>query len=349
MEDALTAQVAGALRVPLSPPAQSTPGVRGTQNPAAYQLYLKGRYFWNKRGGRAGGKLEAIESFEQAIQLDPNYAEAYAGLADCYNLLDAKLSPAERLAKALPAVTRALELNERLAEAHTSLGMLRFKLQSDWGGAETAFKRAIELHPNYATAWHWYGEFLSLQGRGEEALRTIQQAERLAPLSLPIKNDAGLTLLRLLRYDQGLAKFQEVVKLDPQFNRVRFGITLAYLLQGREPEAVNANMDDLRGKNTEPELLAELDQARQAAGEPGYWRKFLELKEAGKVSAGVRLLTLLRLRLGETERALTELEKVAEREGTEGRIQLKASPEFDPLRQQPRFQQLLQQAGFANR
>jgi tetratricopeptide (TPR) repeat protein len=325
------------------------PGVRGTQNPAAYQLYLKGRYFWNKRGGRAGGKLEAIESFEQAIQLDPNYAEAYAGLADCYNLLDAKLSPAERLAKALPAVTRALELNERLAEAHTSLGMLRFKLQSDWAGAETAFKRAIELNPNYATAWHWYGEFLSLQGRGEEALRTIQQAERLAPLSLPIKNDAGLTLLRLLRYDQGLAKFQEVVKLDPQFNRVRFGITLVYLLQGREPEAVNANMEDLRGKNTDPELLAELDQARQAAGEPGYWRKFLELKEAGKVSAGVRLLTLLRLRLGETERALTELEKVAEREGTEGRIQLKASPEFDPLRQQPRFQQLLQQAGFANR
>lgn len=343
LEDALAIQTAAALAVPL--PAITPPGInpQGTQNLEAYQLYLKGRYFWNKRSWE--WKMRAAGSFEQAIQLDPNFAAAYAGLADCYSLQNRQMTRQERLAKALPAIERALQLNEYQADAHASLGFTRYKLQSDWAGAETAFKRAIELNPNYATAWHWYGEYLSLMGRGEDALRAIQQAEKLDPLSLPIKADVGLVRMRAHQYDLALAKLQETLTLDPQFNGARFGITLAYLLQGRSEEAVRANQADLRGKNTEPEVMAALQQHLEQGGHQAYWQKMMELAEARKLNVGIRLLTLLRLRAGDTEGALTALENALTKDN-DARIQLWSSPEYDALRSHPRFQELLRDAGF---
>lgn len=347
MEDTLTAQVAHALVVPLHESTAPSPTPQGTQNLAAYQLYLKGRYFWNKRTWE--WKMKAAESFEQAIQLDPNYAAAYAGLADCYSLRNTQMTPKERLAKALPAVERALQLNERQAEAHASRGFIRYKLQGDWAGAEVALKRAIELNPNYATAWHWYGECLGLLGRGEEALRTIQQAERLDPLSLPIKSDVGLVYMRRHQYEQAVAKFKETLTLDPKFNRVYFDLTLVYLLQGRFEQAVEAHLDFLDGSDKPSAILTEMRQTYQQAGEQAYWRKLVELKDAGKANVGIRMLALIRLRFGTADQALADMEKsVTNVVGEETRLMLKASPEFDALRQQPRFQQLLQRAGFAN-
>ncbi|MFN0112870.1 MAG: winged helix-turn-helix domain-containing tetratricopeptide repeat protein [Blastocatellia bacterium] len=343
LEDAMAMQTAAALAVPL--PAITPPGInpQGTQNLAAYQLYLKGRYFWNKRSWE--WKMKAAESFEQAIQLDPNFAAAYAGLADCYSLQNRQMTRQERLAKALPAIERALQLNEYQSDAHASLGFTRYKLQSDWTGAEAAFKRAIELNPNYATAWHWYGEYLSLTGRNEDALRAIQQAEKLDPLSLPIKADVGMVLMRARQYDLALAKLQETLTLDPQFNGARFGITLAYLLQGRSEEAVRANQADLRGKNTEPEIMATLQQHLEQGGHQAYWQKLMELAEAQKLNAGIRLLTLLRLRAGDTEGALTALETALAKDN-DARTLIRSSPEFDALRNHPRFQELLRDAGF---
>lgn len=343
-EDVMAMQTAAALAVPL--PAVTPSGInpQGTQNLAAYQLYLKGRYFWNKRGGWEV-KQKAIEAFEQAIQLDPNFAAAHAGLADCYSLHNTQMTRQERLAKALPAIERALQLNEHQADAHASLGFTRYKLQSDWAGAENAFKRAIELNPNYSTAWHWYGEYLSLVGRNEDALRAIQQAEKLDPLSLPIKTDVGMVLMRARQYDQALAKLQEALTHDPQFNGARFGITLAYLLQGRSEEAVRANQADLRGKNTEPEVMAVLQQHLEQGGQQAYWQKLMELAEAKKLNAGVRLLTLLRLRAGDTEGALTALETALAKDN-DARNLIRSSPEFDALRNHPRFQELLRDAGF---
>jgi TolB-like protein/DNA-binding winged helix-turn-helix (wHTH) protein/Tfp pilus assembly protein PilF len=185
----------------------------------AYDLYLKGQYFWNKRTPQ--GFEQAIECFQQAIAKDPNYARAYAGMADSYALLGGyTLAPqAEFMLKARAAALRALEIDESLPEAHTALALIVQNYDWDWQTAEKEYRRAIELNPNYATAHHWYAEHLTWLGRFDEAFRESERARQLDPLSMIIAADNGVILYSSRQYDRAIEKFRSVLAMEPNFSR----------------------------------------------------------------------------------------------------------------------------------
>lgn len=188
-------------------------------NSEAHDLYLRGQYFWNKR--TVSGFQEAIDYFQRAIRKDPSYAQAYAGLADCYALIGGySTAPAtEFMPKARAAATRALQINENLAEAHTVLGLIVQNYDWDWETSEKAYRRAIESNPNYATAHHWYAEQLAWLGRFDEALRESDQARQLDPLSLIIAADHAEILYPSRQYDRAIEELRAVRKMESNFPR----------------------------------------------------------------------------------------------------------------------------------
>src|SRR6185503_4008406 len=194
---------------------ENGPAKHYTENNEAYQLYLKGRFHWNKRTAEALKK--SIEYFNQAIDKDPRFALAYAGLADCYVVPANQLPPQEAMPKAKAAATRALELDETLAEAHASLGRVLAAYEWDWLGAEKEYKRAIELNPRYATAHQWYGGYLSVMGRSNEAIAERKLALELEPLSLIINFELGLAFYYDRDYDQAIEQLQKTIELDQNF------------------------------------------------------------------------------------------------------------------------------------
>jgi TolB-like protein/Tfp pilus assembly protein PilF len=209
-----------------------------TQNESdAYLHYLKGRFFWDRRNEQ-GFEL-AIREFQSAIDKQPAYAQAYAGLADSYNLSASYgfVSPKTFMPKARAAALRAIELDESLAEAHTSLASVAQNYDWDWSTAEKEYRRAIALNPNYATAHHWYAECLALQGRFDEAFSEIGKARELDPLSLIIAADYGAILYFSRQYGPAIQQFHTVLEMDPDFSRAQM-ITYAYVEEGRFPEAV---------------------------------------------------------------------------------------------------------------
>jgi TolB-like protein/DNA-binding winged helix-turn-helix (wHTH) protein/Tfp pilus assembly protein PilF len=209
-----------------------TPGnVPSPQSYEAYNLYLKGQYFWNKRN--VVGFEQAIHYFQQAIATDPNYARAYAGLADVYAMMGGYKgsSQNEFMPKARSAAQRALELDPNLPEAHTALAVVVQNYDHDWETADREFQRAIQLNPNYATGHHWYAEHLSFLGRFDEALRESERARELEPLSLIIAADRGVILYYARRYDEAIAQFRSVMEMDPDFSRTGM-ILHAYVGRG---------------------------------------------------------------------------------------------------------------------
>jgi len=342
LQDQLTEQFTTALRLPLTEQQRRQLRKRETENLAAYNLYLKGRLFWNRRSPEWIRK--AIESFEAAIQADPNYALAYSGLADCYSLVVSGLPPLERMPKAKLAAQKALQLDDNLAEAHASLAFIKYKFDWDWRGAEEEFRRAIELNPNYATAHHWYGECLGLQAKFAEAQAAFRQAERLDPLSLAIKEDMGMVWFRMRDYQKALSKFQEVRDLDPQFIRIRNKQSETYVVMKRYEEAVTERLAAMKLAGRAAEDIAALGDAYQKDGWPGFIRKELALGLAGNLRSGEDYKAKLYMHLGDTEQALAWLEKSFEARG-EGPLRMKTDPDFDPLRSNPRFIAMLQRAG----
>lgn len=188
-------------------------------NPDAYELYLKGRYFWNKR--TEDGFVRAIKYFEQATVLDPNYAQPYAGSADAYALLGSmpnlEISRGEAMPKAKAAALKALQLNDSLAEAHTSLAFVEMQYEWDWPGSEKEFKRALKLNPNYATAHQWYAVWLMSQGKKGAALEEERRAQEADPLSTIIKTDSAQLLVYAGRYDEAVQQAQRALEIDPGF------------------------------------------------------------------------------------------------------------------------------------
>jgi DNA-binding winged helix-turn-helix (wHTH) protein/TolB-like protein len=344
LEDALTQQVTAALRLPFDEGPRDQVKDYGTANLDAWQLYQKGRYLWNKRQWTETKK--AIAMFEQALELDANYASAYAGLADCYALWNPEMKPRERLAKAKPAAERALALNDKLADAHASLGFIKYKFEWDWRGAEVEFKRSLELNPNYATAHHWYGESLSLNGRHLEALAQLREAERLNPLSFPIKEDIGLAFYRARDFASAERKFREVLDLDPNFFRTHHKLSDLLQDQGRYAEAFHENLTFWNGIKVAPEIVVALQQAYEQSGWQAFARKELELIAEGKLSDDAHRRARLSLRAGDRERALQWLTQSFDELG-EAPLRIK-EPEFDPLLNEPRFKALLQRAGHAS-
>lgn len=312
---------------------------------AAYDSYLRGRYFWNKRTEE--GFKQALKSFEEAIARDPNYARAYVGLADTYALISGyDLAPkTETLPKARAAAAKALELNDNLAEAHTSMAMIAQNYDWDWKKAESEYRRAIQLDPNYATAHHWYAEYLSVQGRFAEALEEIEHARQLDPRSLIIAADRGAILYCARRYDEAVTQLKQVLEMERDFPRAHI-IVFAYLEQSKIDAALRdiAESPELQDGPFKWMLKA---YAHGRAGHKTEAQRFIRKLESERskryINSGKMIIAYLGY--GDREQALSWIEKgLDERSST--LVYLKVDPVYDPLRSEPRFQAVLSKLNF---
>jgi TolB-like protein/DNA-binding winged helix-turn-helix (wHTH) protein/Tfp pilus assembly protein PilF len=347
LQGEIARNVATELKFKLGVEAEQDLTKRYTENVEAYELYWKGRYFWNKRTEE--GLRKAIEYFEQAIAKDQNYALAYAGLADSYNLLgDYGYAPAkEALSKAKETALKALKIDDSLTEAHTSLAFVRAFYDWDWAGAEKEFQRAIELNPNYATAYHWYGLLLAAMGRFDEAVVKITQARKLDPYSLIINANLGRTFYFARQHDRAIEQLLKVLEMDPDFSGTHFKLAAAYAAKGMETEAI-AEYQKYLTLFGESKLSAAIGKSYATNGYKGAMKLWLEsLKEEAKRHyVSQYAIALAALRSGDKEQALEWLEK-AYQERSSWLVYLKVEPEFNGLHSDPRFQDLLQRVGFS--
>jgi TolB-like protein/DNA-binding winged helix-turn-helix (wHTH) protein len=313
----------------------------------AYDLYLKGLYFWNKR---TGPDLEQASGyFQQAITEDPTYAPAYAGLANSYSLLASYgVSPAATyMPKARTAAVKALELDDKLPAAHCALALVLENYDFDWNTAEEEFRRAIELNPDYATAHQWYAELLMWRGRFDEALRESEAARKLDPLSLIIATDQGALFYFWRQYDRAIERLQGVLELDPEFPRAQMVIE-AYVEEGRYAEALAAPTKWRRVPETG---AAKSLRLVYVYGRAGQRQKALAALKNLKVEARKQPLdptawAFVNLALGDNKAALDWLEK-AYAQRSNRLTSLKVEPAYDPLRGDPRFKELTRRVGLA--
>jgi tetratricopeptide (TPR) repeat protein len=321
---------------------------RYTHDLEAYDLYLKGRYHWSKRTPDALKKASA--HFEQVIQKDPNYALAYAGLADCYSMLVqvCMLSPAEAFPKAKALANKALKIDETLAEAHTSVAYVLSCFDWDWSGAEREFRRGIELNPNYATAHQWFAITLVGLGRTDEAVQEIQKAQELDPLSLIINTAAGYVYLDVGQHSKAAEQAEKVLDMDPTFGFAHYILAHLHERTGRYDQAVEGHLkaDSFTGFLGKQEI-ADLREAYASSGWRGYLRKRLEII-LPKAEQGQLLhydLASLYARLDDTEKAIQCLEK-AYQEHDYGLSALATDHDFKRLRSDPRVLEIMRKMRF---
>jgi tetratricopeptide (TPR) repeat protein len=341
IQDEIAREIVKALKIKLLG-EKAGPLVKSyTENLQAYNLYLQGRYFWNKR--TAIEIRKAIDFFSQAIGIDPNYALAYVGLADCYLLLPSYgRSPVrEVLPRAKEAISRAMELDDTLAEAHTSQAALK-ELEVAPADAEREYKRAIELSPNYPTAHLWYHIFLLCRGRFDEAEAEIRRAKELDPLSLIINSASGDMLYYRKKYDQAIQQYRKTLELDQNFAEARLRLGKCYLQKGMSDEAIAEFKKARKVFGNNPYGLGELGSADALAGKKdeaidGLTNLEGFLKQGYSVNSD---LALIHLGLGERDKTFEYLEKAYE-EKEDGVFWLKVDPCWDNLRPDPRYKSLI--------
>ena len=347
---ALQNRVAGAIadqiRINLTPQEQSELKSVKVVNPEAYESYLKGRYFWNKR--TADGLKVALAYFKQATEEDPKYAQAYSGLADTYALLGdwqyAVMTSKEAFPKAKAAAIKALELDSTLGEAHNSLAFILdgFDWDLDSGGKE--FRRAIELKPSYATAHHWYAWHLSLLGRYDEAIAEMKKAESLDPLSLIINADFAELLVLAHDYDESMRQSRKTIEMDPNFPLAHNHLAQAYLQTHMYDEAVAEFQKAVQLSGGSPTCLANLARAYVASGKKSEAVKVLsDLKRRSNRSySNATEIATVYVSLGDTDQAMAWLERGYEERFNPGVL---LRPGFDSLRYDSRFQNLVHRIG----
>lgn len=308
---------------------------------SAYDSYLKGRYFLNKR--TAEGFNQAAKYFEQAIASDPRNARAYAGLADCYALMTAyDAGPSTVLIpKARAAALKALELDEKFAEAHVSLALIAQNYDWDWPNAEKEFQLAIRLDPNYATAHHWYAEHLAFRGRFDEAFKEMSRARQIEPLSLIIQADDAAIFYFSRRYDLAIEKFLAVLEMEPNFPRATM-VVYAYAQKGQFEDALAAMERSRQAYGDSPWAWSETAYIYGRAGQTTLARSALQKLAAMNRVRPIDPMTFAEayIGLGEKDRALEELSKAVDAHSPSVTALL-VNPTYDPLRSDPRFQQLL--------
>ena len=352
VQDAIAEQVAAALALKLTRDERQLLAKHHTDNPEAYQLYTKGRFYWNKRlPVSVVGK--AIEHFERAIALDPNYALAYAALAECYVIANSRANLEERLPLARAAAMKALKIDGTLGEAHAALAQIE-GVSWNWSASERGFKRAIQLSPNYAPARLSYAELLSRQGRHEEAMREIKLAQELDPLSSIINARVGFFLTMARRYDEAIEQYKKTLEMDPNFVLAQNWLADTYFHKGMYEEAITEyeNSFDLWPDAPERErrrqVMTGLREAYRKSGVKGFWEQYLEnqLRQQARGEPD-RPLYMAQgyANLGDRDRAFEWLEKLIERGRFEAYI--KVDPRFDRLRADPRFEVLLRRVGLA--
>jgi DNA-binding winged helix-turn-helix (wHTH) protein/TolB-like protein/lipoprotein NlpI len=346
MQDSIAQQVARASVLHLTErEKQELLTTRHTDNAEAYQLYVKGRYFWNKR---TGPDLErALSYFEQAIKLDPSYARAYSGLADCYAVLSYFTNRpfTETFPKAKAAAERALELDGSLAEPHATLGLV-LHTSSEWAPAEKEYAKALELNPNYATAHQWYGFYLMNVGRRDESVRELKRAQELDPVSIEINSDLGSVLTYAHRPEEGINYFKAALEMDQNFIEAHAALGLAYVMKGEFDQAIAELQRARQLSHDRPDILAILGYADALATRTTDAANILAQLKAMPKENNVSpcYLAEVWIGLGEKEQALVALETAASQKDA-GVSALKANPIFDPLRSEPRFQNILMSIG----
>ncbi|HXI66492.1 MAG TPA: tetratricopeptide repeat protein [Steroidobacteraceae bacterium] len=330
----------------VSPRDQGTLRKAKTVNAEAYEAYLKGRYFWNKRD--AAGLKKAIEYFQRAIAVDPGYAQAYSGLADAYALAGGweygVLTPQEAAPRAREAASRAVYLDPALSEGHTSLAFALDVSSWDWNGAEREFRRALELNPGYATAHHWYGYHLMLVGRDNEGIAELKRAESLDPLSLIISAGVADVLFIAHRFDEAIRQLQKTLDMDPNFAMAHYQRGQVLVQQHKLDAAISEFERAIELAGPSPAFDANLANAYAASGRTADARRtaadLAHLPEqSGSLDANIALIYV---GLGDTDQAMRWLDKAYQAQFEP--IML-VRPQFDPLRTDPRFQALMSRLG----
>jgi serine/threonine-protein kinase len=340
-------QITGALAATLSPEEKKRLDAKPTESAEAYNLCLLGRFHANKWA--EADVQKGIEFFLQALEKDPSYGVAYAGLADAYELLSIGFSskpPAEYLAQAKTMALKALELDNTLAEAHTSLAYARWLGDLDWSGAEREFKRALELKSSYVMAHEWYAEYLAALGRHDEAVAEIKKAQQLDPLAVPVTRAVGWVLYYARRYDEAINELQKALAMDANFLGARLVLWWVYIAKGEPDKAA----EDIRLQLQRPGLTTlkklTLAYAQAAVGNREEATGLLWELEAKLVGDNRMALMagMVFAALGMPDRAFEQLER-AFHQREPGLLFLKVAPWADPLRSDPRYAALLNQLG----
>lgn len=347
VEDSVAERVALALSLRLTGEERDRLKRRYTDDVEAHEFYLKGRYYSNKFTLESFRK--AVESFNRALELDPEYALAYAGLAESYWIAaDLYLNPREALRKAQEAAARAVAADGELAEAHTFLAATRMNYDWDWAGAERHFERALELNPSHAPARHWYGWYLTLKGRHDEAVSQLLYAKQLDPLSLGINWFLSASLCLAGRYDESAEAARELIDLEPNFWAGHWALAIAHAYKGEYREAFAA-YSKAEALDASPMIRAARAHALALAGDSVAAQAALkELKsQARDAYVPPYYLALIHLALGEPEHAHDYLEMAyQERDGS--LPLLKVDRRLDPLRPDPRLQELIRRLDLAD-
>jgi TolB-like protein/DNA-binding winged helix-turn-helix (wHTH) protein/Tfp pilus assembly protein PilF len=350
LQGELAKEISRAIRIQLTPQEQTRLASTRPVNPGAYEACLKGRYFWSKRTD--GTTKKAIEYFQQAIEKEPTYALAYAGLSDSYasppmsEAMQESVPPAEAFPKAKAAAIRALELDDTLAEAHASLARIKFVYDRDWAGSEAEFKRALELNPNYANAHHWYALNLLWMGRPDEAVDEANRARNLDPLSLIINANLGFILGVVHHDDSGIKQIRKTLDMDPNFSLAHYRLGQILILKGMNKEAIPELEKAVALSGGSPRATAELGLAYAQLGNKKQALKLLDdLKQRSKQRyVSPFNLAVIYGAVGDKNQALEWLEKAHEQRSP-SLVLLNLSPAFRSLRSEPRFVELVRRTG----
>ena len=347
VQDSISRQVMRELLVELTPEDAARLGRHGSENIEAYQAYLKGLYFWNKR--TYDGYLKAVKYFRQAVEIDPTYARAHVGLGNAQSYLAPYEghSEGEFFPIARAEAQRALELDDTLAEAHAALGLIAMNYDWNWHEADKEFRRAIELNPNYATAHQWYGEFLVQMGRSDEGIAEAWRAQELDPLSLIINTDVAKVYMFARRYDEAIEQYKRALEMDPEFETAHGLLALTYSAKGMHEEAV-AELRKIKSIEEEPMYLSFLGFVYGKAGRRAEARGALERmrKLSERTPVSPLWWALAYAGCGEKDQAFHWLGRSFAERASGGAISLKVSHVWDSLRPDPRFEALLRRAGF---
>ena len=346
IQENVAVRVVKALKMRLSPKEKRNLKQRGTHKTDAYQLYLKGRYFWNKRNQE--GLNLAIKYFEQAIEIDSKYALAWAGIADTFNLLGeyGTISRKEFYPKAKEAVTKALLCDNNLAEAHTSLASLLMLNEWDWKNSLHEFQNAIKLNPNYVTAHQWYAEWLLFNGQTEKAIAEISLAVELEPLSPAIVKDKGMTLYYAGFFDESIEFANKALELEPGFGSAHRLLSLAYQEKGLLDDAVNENQIWNDFTHNDLEASVALARCYALAGKNDEAINLINKIDLENLENGnlYRAIAIVYIALNNKDSALKYLEKAIEKKA-ESMCMLKIDPKLEPVHDEPQFKLLLEKVG----
>jgi eukaryotic-like serine/threonine-protein kinase len=342
IENEITREISQRLQLRLSETQRERLAQSSRTNSAAFELYLRGRYFWNKR--TTEDFWRAIGFFNQATDQDPNFAAAYAGLADCYNLLGSygAIRPRDAFPRARAAAMRALQLDPNLAEAHTSLAYALQNFYWDWEQAEREYQRAMELNPSYATNLHWYGGFLMLMGRFDEAIRLREQARDLDPLSPSINASLGSPHLLARNYERAIEHYRRSAMLEPNFAQPHLSLGWAFLGKGQIDDAITEFEKGVSLSKNDPNFSSELGFAYAVAGRRREAEAIADrlIAERSKRYVSEFEIAIIYIGLGEKDAAFQWLEQ-AYAERSNRLTGIKVEPSVDRIRDDPRFRELL--------